>query len=76
MPKTPPSPTDPPAESLDVTRKLRILKDDYTEAVSIHDDIQETFRLSITDVLREAIHAGLPHVKKKYKDMLNSINKK
>lgn len=55
---------------------MRILKDDYTEAVSIHDDIQETFRLSITDVLREAIHAGLPHVKKKYKDMLNSINKK
>lgn len=63
------------ARTSEVTSNIRMFEDDYQLAVEIKRTTQPQFRLSLQDIIREAIHAGLPLVRKKYEAAVEAAAK-
>lgn len=55
---------------------LRVEREDYQQAVALQEELHGVFKLSISDVLREAIHVGLPRISDNYREMLKTLEKK
>lgn len=74
---TMPRPPTNPAELvvMDEPLRLKIFEVDHLAAAEIQKTGQQVVRnLSVNAILREAIHAGLPAVLRRYQAMLNVAN--
>jgi len=59
--------TDTPTITSETVSKLKLYASDHETAIKIQDLAQPVFRqLTIQEILREAVHAGLPSVLKRY----------
>jgi hypothetical protein len=49
------------------TLKLKLFMEDYDLAHKLQVEVSPVFRLTLQEILRDAIHAGLPLMQKRYK---------
>ena len=60
----------------EVVSKLKLYESDHALAVKLQEQVQPLFRqITIQEILRDAIHAGLPVVSKRYKAAVEAAKK-
>ena len=60
--------THEPVITTETSSRVKLYVDDHKQAIEIQEEAQGLFRqLTIQEILREAIHIGLPLVAKRYR---------
>lgn len=70
--------TTPAAASAELadTRTIRIFQDDLEVLNRLHEQVNGEFHVTVYDLIRESIRAGLPAVQEKYAAALKSVQRK
>jgi hypothetical protein len=65
-----------PIPSSDLVSKIRLYEEDHELASKVQDQAQTIFRqITLQEILREAVHAGLPIVAKRYRAAVDAAKK-
>lgn len=79
MPPQPPRDTDSDASDLEVMDeplRIKVFEEDHEDAGKVQTLAQNIMRtITLNEIIREAIHEGLPAVRRKYEAMVAAAKK-